>query len=180
MRTTEPRARSIRLTKKFRGDSSIIRSIREAFARAWFKLTHRDMGPVVRYLGPLRPKEQLLWQDPIPAENPLTMTRISRAEGEDPCSGSPYPSWFRPPGRRLDLSVVRQARRRGNWRTHPPLAPQKDWEVKQPAELGRFLAALEAIQMTFNAGGKKISLADLIVLGGSAAIEKAPRTAAMM
>ena len=153
----------------------------DAFARAWFKLTHRDMGPIVRYLGPLVPKETLIWQDPIPAANAQPDQRQGHrgAEGEDPR--------LRPVGVAagldrlgvgLDVPRLGQARRRQR-RAHSP-GPQKDWDVNNPAELAKVLKKLEAIQEAFNKsakGGKKVSLADLIVLGGTAAVEKAAKAA---
>ncbi len=148
----------------------------DAFARAWFKLTHRDMGPIQRYLGPLVPKETLIWQDPIPAADhpPIGEAGRRRAEGEDPrLRPVGVRNWCRPPGRRPRRSaaptsaVAPTARAFGS-------SPQKDWEVNQPAQLKTVLSKLEAIQKEF---GKKVSLADLIVLGGTAAIEKAAKDA---
>ena len=149
----------------------------DAFARAWFKLTHRDMGPIVRYLGPLVPKESLIWQDPIPAvDHPLIgyadiaalKTRIL-ASGLS-VSALVATAW-------ASASTFRGSDKRGGANgARVRLAPQKDWEVNQPAQLQSVLRELEAIQKEFNAaasGGKKVSLADLIVLGGCAAIEKA-------
>jgi len=153
----------------------------DAFARAWFKLTHRDMGPIVRYLGPLVPKEQLPWQDPIPAVNhPLIGEQdIAALKAKILASGLSVPqlvsaAW-------ASASTFRGSDKRGGANgARIRLAPQKDWEVNQPTELAKVLQALEAIQKEFNAsqsGGKKVSLADLIVLGGSAAIEKAAKAA---
>jgi catalase-peroxidase len=153
----------------------------DAFARAWFKLTHRDMGPIVRYLGPLVPKEHLLWQDPIPAvDHPLVgEPDIAALKAKILASGLSVSqlvsaAW-------ASASTFRGSDRRGGANgARLRLAPQKDWEVNQPAELAKVLQALEAIQKEFNAsqsGGKKVSLADLIVLGGSAAIEKAASAA---
>ena len=152
----------------------------DAFARAWFKLTHRDMGPIARYLGPLVPKETLIWQDPIPAVNhPLIDERgHRRAEGKDPrVRPVGVAAGLHGLGFGVDLPRLRQARRRQR-RAHSP-CPQKDWEVNQPAQLATVLAKLEAIQKEFNgsASGKKVSLADLIVLGGCAAVEKAAKEA---
>ena len=153
----------------------------DAFARAWFKLTHRDMGPIVRYLGPLVPKETLIWQDPIPAvDHPLIDERTSpRSRRRSSLRASPFPSWSRRPGRRPRPSAAAtSAAARNGARIR--LAPQKDWEVNQPAQLAKVLETLEGIQKEFNAsqsGGKKVSLADLIVLGGGAAIEKAAKDA---
>ena len=153
----------------------------DAFARAWFKLTHRDMGPIVRYLGPLVPKETLIWQDPIPAVNhPLIGEQdIAALKAKILASGLSVSqlvstAW-------ASASTFRGSDKRGGANgARIRLAPQKDWEVNQPAQLARVLQKLEAIQKEFNAsqsGGKKVSLADLIVLGGSAAIEKAAKAA---
>ena len=153
----------------------------DAFARAWFKLTHRDMGPIVRYLGPLVPKEHLLWQDPIPAvDHPLIgAAEIAALKAKILASGLSVAqlvstAW-------ASASTFRGSDKRGGANgARLRLAPQKDWEVNQPAELAKVLQALEAIQKDFNAsasGGKKVSLADLIVLGGGAAIEKAASAA---
>ncbi len=152
-----------------------------AFARAWFKLTHRDMGPIVRYLGPLVPKETLPWQDPIPAVNhPLVGEQeIAALKAKILASGLSVSqlvstAW-------ASASTFRGSDKRGGANgARIRLAPQKDWEVNQPAELAKVLQKLEAIQKEFNAsqsGGKKVSLADLIVLGGDAAVEKAAKNA---
>jgi catalase-peroxidase len=153
----------------------------DAFARAWFKLTHRDMGPIVRYLGPLVPKEKLIWQDPIPAVNhPLIADAdIAGLKTKILASGLSVPelvsaAW-------ASASTFRGSDKRGGANgARIRLAPQKDWEVNQPSELKSALQKLEAIQKELNAsasGGKKVSLADLIVLGGGAAIEKAAKDA---
>jgi catalase-peroxidase len=153
----------------------------DAFARAWFKLTHRDMGPVVRYLGPLVPKETLVWQDPIPAVNhPLISEQDAAAlKAKILASGLSISqlvstAW-------ASASTFRGSDKRGGANgARIRLAPQKDWAVNQPAELAKVLQKLESIQKEFNAsasGGKKVSLADLIVLGGDAAIEKAAKAA---
>jgi catalase-peroxidase len=153
----------------------------DAFARAWFKLTHRDMGPIVRYLGPLVPKEHLPWQDPIPAvDHPLIgEADIAALKAKILASGLSVSqlvstAW-------ASAATFRGSDKRGGANgARIRLAPQKDWEVNQPAQLARVLQALEAIQQAFNAaqsGGKKVSLADLIVLGGSAAIEAAAKRA---
>jgi catalase-peroxidase len=153
----------------------------DAFARAWFKLTHRDMGPIVRYLGPLVPKETLSWQDPIPAVNhPLIGEQeMAALKAKILASGLSVSqlvstAW-------ASASTFRGSDKRGGANgARIRLAPQKDWAVNQPAELAKALQKLEAIQKEFNAsasGGKKVSLADLIVLGGSAAIEKAAKAA---
>ena len=153
----------------------------DAFARAWFKLTHRDMGPIGRYLGPLVPKETLIWQDPIPAvDHPvIDEADIAALKARILASGLTVPqlvsaAW-------ASASTYRGSDKRGGANgARLRLAPQKDWTVNDPADLAQVLAKLEAIQAAFNAsasGGKKVSLADLIVLGGSAAIEKAARDA---
>jgi len=151
----------------------------DAFARAWFKLTHRDMGPIVRYLGPLVPKETLPWQDPIPAVNhPLVGEQeIAGLKAKILSSGLSVSqlvstAW-------ASASTFRGSDKRGGANgARVRLAPQKDWAVNQPAQLGKVLQTLEGIQKEFNAsasGGKKVSLADLIVLGGCAAVEKAAK-----
>jgi catalase-peroxidase len=153
----------------------------DAFARAWFKLTHRDMGPIARYLGPLVPKEILIWQDPIPAVNhPLIGEQdIAALKAKILASGLSVAqlvstAW-------ASASTFRGSDKRGGANgARIRLAPQKDWAVNQPKQLATVLAKLEAIQKEFNAsasGGKKVSLADLIVLGGGAAIEKAAKAA---
>ena len=148
----------------------------DAFARAWFKLTHRDMGPIARYLGPLVPKETLIWQDPIPAvDHPLVAAGdIEALKGKILASGLSVSqlvaaAW-------ASASTFRGSDKRGGANgARVRLGPQKDWEVNEPTELAKVLAALVAIQKEFNAGGKKVSLADLIVLGGCAAVEKAAK-----
>jgi catalase-peroxidase len=148
----------------------------DAFARAWFKLTHRDMGPIVRYLGPLVPKETLIWQDPVPAvDHPLVNEQdVAALKAKILASGLSVSelvstAW-------ASASTFRGSDKRGGANgARIRLAPQKDWEVNQPAQLGKVLKTLEAIQKEFNAGSKKVSLADLIVLAGSAAIEKAAK-----
>ncbi len=150
----------------------------DAFARAWFKLTHRDMGPIQRYLGPLVPKETLIWQDPIPKVNhPLIGKQdIAALKAKILASGLSVSqlvstAW-------ASASTFRGSDKRGGANgARIRLAPQKDWEVNQPGELAKVLQKLEAIQKAFNKGKKKVSLADLIVLGGSAAIEKAAKKA---
>jgi catalase-peroxidase len=147
----------------------------DAFARAWFKLTHRDMGPIVRYLGPLVPKEQLPWQDPIPAvDHPLIgeqETAVLKARilaSGLSVSQLVSTAW-------ASASSFRGSDKRGGANgARIRLSPQKDWEVNQPAQLAKVLQELEAIQKEF---GKKVSLADVIVLGGCAAIEKAAKAA---
>ncbi len=153
----------------------------DAFARAWFKLTHRDMGPAVRYLGPLVPKETLIWQDPIPAvdrkklindKNVAALKQKILASGLS-VSQLVATAW-------ASASTFRGSDKRGGANgARIRLSPQKDWEVNEPAELAKVLKKLEAIQQAFNAGksGKKVSIADLIVLGGTAAVEKAAKAA---
>ncbi len=153
----------------------------DAFARAWFKLTHRDMGPRARYLGPLVPKEELIWQDPIPAvDHPLVDDAdVSALKAKVLASGLTIPqlvgtAW-------ASASTFRGGDKRGGAHgARIRLAPQKDWEANQPAQLAKVLATLEGIQKEFNStqsGGKKISLADLIVLAGNAAVEAAAKKA---
>ena len=153
----------------------------DAFARAWFKLTHRDMGPIQRYLGPLVPKETLIWQDPIPAlDHPMIDDQdISALKAKILGSGLTVPqlvsaAW-------ASASTFRGSDKRGGANgARVRLAPQKDWAVNNPPELAKVLHTLQAIQSDFNgaaAGGKKVSMADLIVLGGGAAIEKAAKNA---
>ncbi|WP_421273356.1 catalase/peroxidase HPI [Aeromonas taiwanensis] len=153
----------------------------DAFARAWFKLTHRDMGPIARYLGPEVPKEELIWQDPIPAVNhpliddkdvallkeQILATSLSVAELVSTAWASA--STFRGSDKRGGANGARIR-----------LAPQKDWAVNQPAQLAKVLQVLEGIQHAFNAsatGGKRVSLADLIVLAGSVGVEQAAKRA---
>jgi catalase-peroxidase len=153
----------------------------DAFARAWFKLTHRDMGPKVRYLGPLVPQETLIWQDPIPAvdhpligEQDIAALKAKILASRLSVSQLVSTAW-------ASASTFRGSDRRGGANGgRIRLAPQKDWDVNQPAQLAEVLPTLEAIQKEFNASqsdGKKVSLADLIVLGGCAAIEKAAKDA---
>ncbi len=153
----------------------------DAFSRAWFKLTHRDMGPRARYLGALVPKEVLPWQDPIPAlDHPLIGEQdITALKAKILASGLSVSrliatAW-------ASASTFRGSDKRGGANgARIRLAPQKDWDVNQPAELAPVLERLTAIQQDFNAsqpGGKKVSLADLIVLGGAAALEKAAKDA---
>ena len=156
----------------------------DAFARAWFKLTHRDMGPIARYLGPLVPKETLVWQDPVPAVDHKLIEEkdIAALKAKILASGLSISqlvatAW-------ASASSFRGSDKRGGANgARIRLAPQKDWEVNQPAELAKVLSKLEAIQKEFNSSqsngnkGKKVSLADLIVLGGDAAIEEAAKKA---
>jgi catalase-peroxidase len=153
----------------------------DAFARAWYKLTHRDMGPIVRYLGPLVPKETLLWQDPLPAVDHKLIGEQDVAALKAKILGSGLSISQLVATAWASASSFRGSDKRGGANgARIRLAPQKDWEVNQPAELAKVLPKLEAIQKEFNAsqsGGKKVSLADLIVLGGDAAIEKAAKNA---
>jgi len=152
----------------------------DAFARAWYKLTHRDMGPRVRYLGPEVPAEELLWQDPVPAVDHelIGAADITRLKGDILASGLSVSelvstAW-------ASAATFRGSDMRGGANgARIRLAPQKDWEVNQPAQLAKVLASLERVRAAFNAqaGGKKVSLADLIVLGGCAAVEQAAKKA---
>jgi len=153
----------------------------DAFAKAWFKLTHRDMGPVSRYLGPLVPAEPLLWQDPIPAvdheligEQDMAALKAKILASGLSISQLVTTAW-------ASAATFRGSDKRGGANgARIRLAPQKDWEVNQPDDLAKVLRALEAIQEDFNgaqSGGKKVSLADLIVLGGCAAVEAAAKKA---
>ena len=150
----------------------------DAFARAWFKLTHRDMGPRSRYLGPEVPEEDLIWQDPIPAvDHPLIDDQDAAAlKAKILASGLSVSelvstAW-------ASASSFRGSDKRGGANgARIRLAPQKDWEANQPDQLAKVLAKLEAIQSEFNGGGKKVSMADLIVLAGSAGVEAAARSA---
>jgi catalase-peroxidase len=153
----------------------------DAFAKAWFKLTHRDMGPVSRYLGPLVPKEHLLWQDPVPAVDHelIGEQEIAALKARILASGLSVSqlvttAW-------ASAATFRGSDKRGGANgARIRLAPQKDWEVNQPVELAKVLRTLEAIQKDFNgaqSGGKQVSLADLVVLGGCAAVETAAKKA---
>jgi len=148
----------------------------DAFARAWFKLTHRDMGPKVRYLGKLVPQEELIWQDPIPAATGprIDAADIAALKAKLLASGLTTSQLVNTAW--ASASTFRGSDKRGGANgARLRLAPQKDWEVNQPAELATILATFEGIQKEFNAGSKKVSLADLIVLGGAAAIEVAAK-----
>ncbi len=150
----------------------------EAFARAWFKLTHRDMGPKERYLGPLVPQEELLWQDPIPAvDGPLIdATDVGALKARILSSGLSVTelvatAW-------ASASTFRGSDKRGGANgARIRLEPQRNWPVNQPAQLSKVLGVLEGIQRDFNAGAKTVSLADLIVLGGSVGVQQAARAA---
>jgi catalase-peroxidase len=153
----------------------------DAFARAWFKLTHRDMGPIQRYLGPLVPKETLIWQDPIPAVDHPLIDDKDAASLKAKILGSGLTVAQLVSTAWASASTFRGSDKRGGANgARIRLSPQRDWEVNEPAQLKTVLQKLEAIQKEFNAsakGGKKVSLADLIVLGGGAAIEKAAKDA---
>ncbi|MEY2923887.1 MAG: catalase/peroxidase [Bacteroidota bacterium] len=149
----------------------------DAFARAWYKLTHRDMGPISRYLGAEVPKEELIWQDPIPAVNyTLTDSDIAGLKSDILASGLSISelvstAW-------ASASTFRGSDKRGGANGgRIRLAPQKYWEVNNPTQLGKVLDALEGVQGKFNTNGKEVSMADLIVLGGCAAIEQAAKNA---
>jgi catalase-peroxidase len=167
-----------KISRRFHADPN---AFADAFSRAWFKLTHRDMGPRTRYLGPEVPAEELLWQDPIPAVDHALIeakdiTALKSRIRKSGLSVSQLVStaW-------ASASTFRGSDKRGGANgARIRLAPQKDWEVNQPAELAKVLQKLEAIQQDFNAertDGKKVSLADLIVLGGCMAVEKAAKAA---
>jgi catalase-peroxidase len=147
----------------------------DAFARAWFKLTHRDMGPVTRYLGKLVPKQTLLWQDPLPAVDHALVDASDIAALKKTLVGSSLTTRELVGAAWASASTYRGSDKRGGANgARVRLAPQKDWEVNRPAQLAKVLSTLEAVRKEFNAAqksGKKISLADLIVLGGCAAIE---------
>jgi catalase-peroxidase len=166
------------IAKRFRDNPQ---EFADAFARAWFKLTHRDMGPIERYLGPLVPKEELIWQDPVPAVDHalIDQKEIDALKAKILGAGLSISelvstAW-------ASAATFRGSDKRGGANgARIRLEPQKDWEVNQPAQLAKVLAKLEAIQKEFNAsasGGKKVSLADLIVLGGCAAVEAAAKKA---
>ena len=162
-----------KISERFRANPD---QFADAFARAWFKLTHRDMGPKVRYLGSMVPAEDLIWQDPVP---PVTHPLIDAADiaalkAQILASGLTVSqlvstAW-------ASASTFRGSDRRGGANgARIRLAPQKDWEANEPAKLAEVLGKLEAVRKAFSAGGKQVSLADLIVLGGSAAIEQAAK-----
>ena len=164
------------ISKRFRENPD---EFADAFARAWFKLTHRDMGPVSRYLGAEVPAEELIWQDPVPAvdhdlinEADIATLKASLLASDLSISQLVSTAW-------ASASSFRGSDKRGGANgARLRLAPQRDWEVNQPAQLARLLPIYERIQQSFNdAGGARVSLADLIVLGGCAAIEEAARDA---
>ncbi|MBC3880682.1 catalase/peroxidase HPI [Undibacterium sp. LX40W] len=163
-----------KISRRFHQDPA---AFADAFARAWFKLTHRDMGPVARYLGPLVPSETLIWQDPIPAlDHPLIDAKdIAELKARVLASGLSISALVNTAW--ASASTFRGSDKRGGANgARIRLSPQRDWEVNQPLELHKVLTSFEQIQASFNAeqhGGKKVSLADLIVLAGGAAIEAA-------
>ncbi len=164
-----------KISRRFHQDPQ---AFADAFARAWFKLTHRDMGPKSLYFGPEVPAEELIWQDPIPAVDHalIDANDVASLKGKILASGLSVgelvaTAW-------ASASTFRGSDKRGGANgARIRLAPQKFWAVNDPAQLGKVLGALEKIQGEFNADGKKVSLADLIVLGGSAAVEKAAKDA---
>ncbi len=165
-----------KISRRFLGN---LNEFQDAFSRAWFKLTHRDMGPRARYLGPLVPKEVLIWQDPVPTvdhklvdENDITALKAKVLASDLSISQLVNTAWS-------SAAVFRGSDKRGGANgARIRLTPQKNWEANQPTELAKVLAKLETIQKDFNTsatGGKKISLADLIVLAGCAAVEEAAK-----
>ena len=166
-----------KVSKRFHDDPE---AFRLAFAKAWFKLTHRDLGPRSRYLGPDVPKEDLVWQDPLPkaASQPVNAKDVADLKARILASGLTVPELVRTAW--ASASTFRGTDMRGGANgARIRLAPQKDWAANNPAELTKVLGQLESIQKAFNAksGKRQVSLADLIVLGGSAAIEKAAKDA---
>jgi len=162
-----------KISRRFHKDP---RAFADAFARAWFKLTHRDMGPKSLYLGPEVPAEDLIWQDPVPVGKVIDAADIAALKSRILASGLGVSelvstAW-------ASASTFRGSDRRGGANgARVRLAPQKFWAVNDPAQLSKVLGVLETIQKEFNAGGKVVSMADLIVLGGSAAVEKAAKDA---
>lgn len=168
----------LEISKRFHKDH---KAFEDAFARAWYKLTHRDMGPITRYLGPEVPAEELIWQDPIPKVtheviNDIDISNLKEKIAASGLSVSELVStaW-------ASASTYRDSDKRGGANgAHVRLAPQKDWEVNNPTQLAKVLSALEGIQKEFNdaqSGDKMVSIADLIVLGGSVGVEKAAKNA---
>ena len=164
-----------KISRRFHQDPA---ALADAFARAWFKLTHRDMGPRTRYHGPLAPNEVLIWQDPIPAVNHPLVDNLDVAALKTQILASGlttqqliHTAW-------ASASTFRGSDKRGGANgARIRLSPMNNWQANQPAQLANVLATLEGIQNSFNAGSKKVSLADLIVLGGAAAIEAAAKQA---
>jgi catalase-peroxidase len=166
------------IARRFHKDTQ---AFADAFARAWFKLTHRDMGPRARYLGPDVPAEQLIWQDPVPAVDHVLIDARDISDLKARILASGLTSAALVSTAWASASTYRGSDKRGGANgARIRLLPQKDWAANQPAQLAKVLAALESIQQSFNAaqtGGKKVSLADLIVLGGCAAVEQAAKAA---
>jgi catalase-peroxidase len=167
-----------KIARRFHADP---KAFADAFARAWFKLTHRDMGPRARYLGKLAPEQELIWQDPIPAVSHALVDARDIAALKHKVLGSGLTISQLVGAAWASASTFRGSDKRGGANgARIRLAPQKEWEVNQPAELGNVLKVLEQIQKDFNAtaaGGRKVSLADLIVLAGGSAIEAAAKRA---
>ncbi|MFT6754922.1 MAG: catalase-peroxidase, partial [Urechidicola sp.] len=167
----------LEISKRFRDNPA---EFEDAFARAWFKLTHRDMGPISLYLGSEVPKEELIWQDPIPTVNyalindaDIDVLKNKILNSGLSVSQLVSTAW-------ASASTFRGSDKRGGANGgRIRLAPQKDWKINNPIELSKILAILEDVQNEFNNGSKQVSIADLIVLGGSAAIEKAAKNAGM-
>jgi catalase-peroxidase len=166
------------ISRRFQNDPQ---AFADAFARAWFKLTHRDMGPRARYLGPEVPAEELIWQDPVPVvdHEPIGADDIAALKARVLASGLSVPQLVKTAW--ASASTFRGSDMRGGANgARIRLAPQKDWQANEPSELGMVLAKLESIRNEFNgaqSGTKKVSLADLIVLAGCAAVEEAARQA---
>ena len=159
-----------KILEKFRSDPAYFA---DAFARAWFKLTHRDMGPKSRYLGPEVPQEDLIWQDPIPAGTPLSETDVATLKGKIADSGLTIQQLVKTAW--ASASTFRNSDKRGGANgARIRLAPQKDWGVNEPDELARVLAVYEGIKADF---GGSVSIADLIVLGGNLGVERAAKAA---
>jgi catalase-peroxidase len=166
-----------KISRKFLKDQD---AFADAFARAWFKLTHRDMGPIARYLGPLVPKEQLIWQDPLPKPSKVKLSDKKIADLKKAILGSGLSTSQLVVTAWASASTFRSTDKRGGANgARIALEPQRSWEVNNPKELAKVLNKLEKIQKAFNAKNKKspVSLADLIVLGGSAAVEAAAKAA---
>jgi catalase-peroxidase len=166
------------ICRRFRDDPA---AYADAFARAWFKLCHRDMGPKIRYLGPEVPAEDLIWQDPIPKADHAPIDAADVASLKAKLLGSGLTTTELVETAWASAATFRGSDRRGGANgARIRLAPQKDWEVNNPAQLSRVLGVLEGVKAEFDAaagGGKRVSLADLIVLGGTAAVEKAAHDA---
>ena len=159
-----------KIMERFRADPAYFA---DAFARAWFKLTHRDMGPKARYLGPEVPAEDLIWQDPVPAGKSLSDADVTALKGKIAASGLSVSQLVKTAW--ASASTFRNSDKRGGANgARIRLAPQKDWEVNEPAELAKVLKVYEGIQAEF---GGKVSIADLIVLGGNVGVEKAAKDA---